>query len=144
MTLHFSIFALFFKYNSKQINVFIKLRARLPIRLVRRFWWGNQTVASQPASDSNRHGKTVYLLFNRLIFWVLDGQNRTLLKRSFCNHSLATPAQCHPCVTVAITTRSIHLLYFTCAISDNLSHYPVPVQRHNSHPGFVRRHCWWV
>ena len=122
----------------------IALRARLPIRLVKRFWWGNQTVASQPSSHLNRRGRTVYLLFNRLIFWLLEGQNRTQLNRSFCNHRLATPARCHPCVTVAITIRSTNLLYLTFAIGHDLSHYPVVIQRYNAYLGFVRRHCWLV
>ena len=121
-----------------------RLRARLPIRLVKRFWWGNQTVPSQPTSCSDRRGKTVYQLFNRSIFWLLDGQNRTHLNRSFYNHRLATPAQYHPWVTVAITTRSTNLLNFTCAIGDDLSHYPVLIQRYNAYFGFLRRHCWSV
>ena len=52
-------------------------------------------MASQPASDPSRRGKTVYLLFNRPIFWLLDGQNRTRLKRSSCYLGLAMPPQ-HP------------------------------------------------
>ena len=40
----------------------------------------------------------------------------------------------------AITRIATNLLYFSNTLGDYLSHSPVPVQRHNSHLGFVRRH----
>jgi len=54
-------------------------------------------VASQPGSYSDRRGKTVYPVFNCLIFLLLDGQNPTLLNSSFCNHRLLTPPIHHAC-----------------------------------------------
>jgi len=39
-----------------------------------------------------------------------------------------------------ITRIAINLLYFPCALSDYHFHNLVPVQRHNAHHGFVKRH----
>ena len=102
----------------------LQLRASLPIRRVSRFWWGNWTVASQPASQyySDRRGKTVYPVFNRPIFWVLDYQNRTRLKRSDCNLRLLASPKCHQPTMPAITRAATNKLYFLCIISNPFSH----------------------
>jgi len=42
---------------------------------------------------------------------------------------------------LAIARTTTNLLYFPSTLGDYLSHNIVPVQRHNSHRGFVRRHC---
>ena len=115
------------------------LRGRLPNRLFKRFWWGNQTVTSQPPSYSDRRGKTVYILFNRPIFWLLDGQNRTRLKWASWYLRLSTPPECPSPFTRAITRTAINPLYFSCQLGDYLSHNLVSVQRPNSDLGFVRR-----
>ena len=45
---------------------------------------------------------------------------------------------------LAIARITTYLLYFPCTLGHYLSHNIVPVQRHNSHHGFVRRHCQLV
>ena len=61
-------------------------RARLLIRCVSRFWWGNKTVASQPTSHSDRRGKTVCPVFNRLLLGGLRPPIHHGSKRWFVVH----------------------------------------------------------
>ena len=101
-------------------------------------------MASQLASDPNKRGKTVYLLLNRPISWLLDYQNRTRIKRSGCNLCHSTLLQCPSPFMPAMTRKVTNLLYFPATPGDYLPHDLVPFQRHNSHLKFVRRHRWSV
>ena len=101
-------------------------------------------MASQPASHPNGRGRTIYLLFNHPIFWLLDGQNMTLLNRRYSNHRLLTLPQCPSPFMLAITKMPTKLPHFPCTLSDYLSHNLGSFQRNNSHLGLVRRHCWSV
>ena len=86
-------------------------------------------MTSQPTSYSDRRGKTVYLLFNRPIFWLLDGQNRTRLKWASWYLRLSTPPECPSPFMRAITRTAINLHYFSCTLGDYLSYNLVLVQR---------------
>jgi len=79
----------------------VRVRARLLIRCVSRFWWGKQRVASQPASYSDRRGKTVYPVFNRLIFLGVrrskqDAAQEVVLQPPSTGTTKMPPA-CHAC-----------------------------------------------
>ena len=103
------------------------------------------TVLSGTAGERSIVNRTKsHLLFNRPIFWLLDGQNRTRLRWASWYLPLSTPPECPTPFTRAITRTAINPLYFSCTLSDYLSHDLALVQRHNSDLGFVRGHCWSV
>ena len=99
----------------------LSIRARLPklicLLVVKKFWWENK-------SDSDKRGKTVCLLSNRPIFWLLDGPNRTRLEEVVLLPPSSNTTTIPSPVIPAITRIATNQLYFPCTIT-NYSHYPV-------------------
>ena len=106
--------------------------------------WQSEVLMRLPCRDCTDQATSLTVSSVQEIFCLLDGQNRTRLKSASWCLCLSAPPECPHLLRRQITRTTINPLNFSCTLSDYLSHNLVPVQRHNSDLGFVRRHCWSV